>query len=60
MYQVQPGWSLFGNYAGGFRAPSAYQVNGYYENLAEHVVIAPNPDLRPEKAAIWNWACARA
>lgn len=50
MYQVRPGWSLFGNYAGGFRAPSAYQVNGYYENLAEHVVIAPNPDLRPEKS----------
>lgn len=43
-------WSLFGQYAEGFRAPSAHQVNGYFENMVEQVVIVPNPDLKPEKS----------
>jgi len=43
-------WSVFGQYATGFRAPEAGQVNGYFENLAEQVVILPNPDLQPEKS----------
>lgn len=34
----------------GFRAPTATQVNGYFENAAEAVVIVPNPDLKPEKS----------
>lgn len=43
-------WSLFGQYAEGFRAPNAHQVNGYFENMVEQVVIVPNPDLKPEKS----------
>ncbi|MDY0107000.1 MAG: TonB-dependent hemoglobin/transferrin/lactoferrin family receptor [Giesbergeria sp.] len=50
LYRATPQWSVFGQYASGFRAPDAGQVNGYYENMAEQVVIIPNPDLKPEKS----------
>ena len=30
--------------------PNANQVNGYFENAAEQVVIVPNPELKPEKS----------
>lgn len=50
MYRATAEWSLFANYAGGFRAPNANQVNGYYENAAEFVKVVPNADLRPEKS----------
>lgn len=36
--------------AAGFRAPNANQINGYYENTAEQVVVVPNADLQPEKS----------
>jgi hemoglobin/transferrin/lactoferrin receptor protein len=48
IYRATPEWNLFGNYAHGFRAPNANQVNGYYENLGEQVVIVPNANLKPE------------
>lgn len=48
MFHAAPEWSVFANFAGGFRAPNANQVNGYFENMAEQVVIVPNPDLKPE------------
>ena len=50
MFRASDTWSVFGSAAGGFRAPNANQVNGYYENAAEHVVVIPNPDLQPEKS----------
>jgi hemoglobin/transferrin/lactoferrin receptor protein len=50
LYRATPQWSVFGQYASGFRAPDAGQVNGYFENMAEQVVIIPNPDLKPEKS----------
>ncbi len=50
IYRATPAWSVFGNSAGGFRAPNANQVNGYYENLGEQVVIVANPDLKPEQS----------
>lgn len=50
LYRATEQWSVFGQYAAGFRAPDAGQVNGYYENAAEQVIIIPNPDLRPEKS----------
>ncbi|HEY0834100.1 MAG TPA: TonB-dependent hemoglobin/transferrin/lactoferrin family receptor [Azospirillum sp.] len=50
MFRAGDTWSVFGSAAGGFRAPNANQVNGYYENAAEHVVVIPNPDLQPEKS----------
>jgi hemoglobin/transferrin/lactoferrin receptor protein len=50
LYRATPGWTLFGNIAGGFRAPNANQINGYYENTGVQVVVVPNPDLKPEKS----------
>jgi hemoglobin/transferrin/lactoferrin receptor protein len=50
LYCATPQWSVFGQYAAGFRAPDAGQVNGYYENAAEQVIIIPNPGLKPEKS----------
>jgi len=50
MFRASEAWSVFGSAAGGFRAPNANQVNGYYENAAEHVVVIPNPELQPEKS----------
>ncbi len=50
LYRATTQWSVFGQYAAGFRAPDAAQINGYYENAAEHVTIIPNPDLKPEKS----------
>jgi len=43
-------WSLFANYASGFRAPNAAQVNGFTENPtpSTFVNLLPNPDLKPE------------
>ncbi len=42
---------LFGNYAKGFKAPAASQVNQFFQNLTSpffSYVSIPNPDLRPE------------
>lgn len=50
LYRATHTWSVFGQYAAGFRAPDAGQVNGYFENMAEHVVIIPNAELVPEKS----------
>ncbi len=50
LYRATPQWSVFSQYSAGFRAPDAGQVNGYYENMAEQVIIIPNPDLKPEKS----------
>ena len=50
LYRATDSWSVFGQYAAGFRAPDAAQVNGYYENMAEQVLIIANPDLIPEKS----------
>ena len=50
LYRATSQWSVFGQYATGFRAPDAAQINGYYENAAEQVTIIPNPDLKPEKS----------
>lgn len=42
------GFSLFGNYAQGFKAPEPSQVNQFFQNLAFGYRSEPNPDLRPE------------
>ena len=48
LYRASPVWTVYGQYATGFRAPDAGQVNGYFENMAEQVVLIPNADLKPE------------
>ncbi len=50
MYRVDPAWSLFGNYAAGFRAPNAGQVNAFFENPVGNYKTIPNPNLKPEKS----------
>ncbi len=45
---------LFGNYAQGFRAPTPYQVNNFFENLAYGYTSLPNPDLGPERSESWE------
>lgn len=42
------GFSLFGNYAQGFKAPEPSQVNQFFQNLAFGYRSEPNPGLRPE------------
>ncbi|MDB5965166.1 MAG: TonB-dependent hemoglobin/transferrin/lactoferrin family receptor [Polaromonas sp.] len=50
LYRVTPQWSVFGNYAGGFRAPNAGQVNAFFENAASFYRTIPNAKLKPEKS----------
>ncbi len=45
---------LYGNYAQGFRAPTPYQVNNFFENLAFGYTSLPNPDLGPERSESWE------
>ncbi|MCG6116652.1 MAG: TonB-dependent hemoglobin/transferrin/lactoferrin family receptor [Aquimonas sp.] len=41
-------WSVFGNYARGFRAPPYSDVNLGFTNLQFGYTALPNPDLQPE------------
>lgn len=44
-------WSMFGNVAAGFKAPSPLQLNNYFENVSNPMYgyrTIPNPALRPE------------
>ncbi len=45
---------LYANYAQGFRAPTPYQVNNFFENLAYGYTSLPNPDLGPETSESWE------
>jgi hemoglobin/transferrin/lactoferrin receptor protein len=42
------GFSLFANYAQGFKAPEPSQVNQFFQNLAYGYRSEPNPNLKPE------------
>lgn len=48
LWRATPQWSLYGNYATGFRAPEGQQVNSTLE--ASTAKLLPNPDLKPEKS----------
>ena len=50
LYRATDAWSVFGQYASGFRAPDAGQINGYFENRVPPVIVIPNADLKPEKS----------
>lgn len=52
LWRATPSWSLFGQYSEGFRAPEPGQLNDYFEATVpgSHVVIRPNPNLKPEKS----------
>lgn len=48
------GFSLFGNYAQGFKSPSPTQVNQFFENPVFNYTSLPNPDLRPETSETYE------
>lgn len=49
LYRVDSRWTVFGNYASGFKAPNAWQLNGYFDpQPGINARLLPNPDLKPE------------
>jgi hemoglobin/transferrin/lactoferrin receptor protein len=48
VWHFADGWSLFGGYARGFRAPPYNDVNIGFTNLQFGYTAIPNPDLEPE------------
>lgn len=48
LYRATPQWSVYGNYASGFRAPEGQQLNSTLE--ASTAKLLPNPDLKPEES----------
>ncbi len=50
VFRASPQWRLFGNYASGFRAPNAGQVNAFFENVTSFYKTIPNGALKPEKS----------
>jgi hemoglobin/transferrin/lactoferrin receptor protein len=50
LYRATELWSVFGNYAAGFRAPNAGQVNAFFENPVANYKTIPNANLKPEKS----------
>ena len=49
LFRMTPQWSVYANYASGFRAPNAAQLNGFIDpSPGVNARLLPNPDLRPE------------
>ena len=48
IYWVDDHFSVFANYAQGFKAPSPMEVNNFFENPMFGYESIPNPDLTPE------------
>ncbi|MDM0023104.1 TonB-dependent hemoglobin/transferrin/lactoferrin family receptor [Variovorax saccharolyticus] len=48
LFRATPQWTLYGNYAAGFKAPNAFQVNNFFENVVSGYRTIPNPNLKPE------------
>jgi hemoglobin/transferrin/lactoferrin receptor protein len=49
-YDFNDQYTWYGQYAEGFRTPSAKALYGRFENLQSGYVVEPNPDLKPEKS----------
>ena len=52
--ELGSGFSVYGNYAQGFKAPAPGQVNQFFENPIFGYTSLPNPDLRPETSETWE------
>ncbi len=50
IFRPASGWSIFGNLAAGFKAPSPLQVNNFFENPFGNYKTIPNPELKPERS----------
>ncbi|WP_442109388.1 TonB-dependent receptor [Pseudomonas sp. NUPR-001] len=49
-YAFNDNYTWYGQYAEGFRTPTAKALYGRFENLSTGYVVEPNPDLEPEKS----------
>ncbi|KAF1012247.1 MAG: Hemin receptor [Pseudomonas fluorescens] len=49
-YALTENYTWFGQYAEGFRTPSAKALYGRFENLQQGYTVEPNPDLKPESS----------
>lgn len=49
-YALTDAYTWYGQYAEGFRTPSAKALYGRFENPNAGYVVEPNPDLEPEKS----------
>ncbi|MBD8475795.1 TonB-dependent hemoglobin/transferrin/lactoferrin family receptor [Pseudomonas sp. CFBP 8770] len=49
-YDFDDHYTWYGQYAEGFRTPSAKALYGRFENLGAGYTVQPNPDLEPEKS----------
>ncbi|MEA9996656.1 TonB-dependent hemoglobin/transferrin/lactoferrin family receptor [Pseudomonas sp. 10B1] len=47
-YALTEQYTLYGQYAEGFRTPTAKALYGQFENLTSGYIVAPNPNLKPE------------
>ncbi|MCF7533238.1 TonB-dependent hemoglobin/transferrin/lactoferrin family receptor [Pseudomonas sp. P2498] len=47
-YAFNDAYTWYGQYAEGFRTPSAKALYGRFENTRGNYVVEPNPDLKPE------------
>ncbi len=50
IYRFNEQWSIFGQYAEGFKAPPIDAVNTGFTNFAGGYTTLPNPDLNPESS----------
>ncbi len=50
LYRFNNQWSIFGQYAEGFKAPPIDAVNTGFTNFAGGYTTLPNPDLNPESS----------
>jgi hemoglobin/transferrin/lactoferrin receptor protein len=49
LYRVDSQWAVFANYASGFRAPNAAQINGFFDPTpGVNAQLLPNPNLKSE------------
>lgn len=51
VWRFNENWSLFGNYARGFRSPPYGDVNVGFTNLQGGYTVIANPDLKPETSS---------
>ncbi|AMB85779.1 TonB-dependent receptor [Pseudomonas agarici] len=49
-YALSEQYTWYGQYAEGFRTPSAKALYGRFQNLSGGYQVMPNPDLEPEKS----------
>ena len=49
-YAIDDAYTWYGQYAEGFRTPSAKALYGRFENRNTGYIVEPNPDLEPEKS----------